>query len=83
MTQTKVESLVESVINIIIGYVVAITSQLLIFPMVGINIPFTTNLWIGVWFTCISLIRSYVIRRWFNARLQRTVAKISQMVENK
>jgi membrane protein implicated in regulation of membrane protease activity len=69
--------------NIIIGYIVAIASQLLIFPMVGIHIPFTTNLQIGIWFTVISLIRSYVIRRWFNARLQRTVVKISQIVENK
>lgn len=83
MSQSKIESLAESTINIVIGYVVATISQLLIFPMVGINIPFTTNLWIGVWFTCISLIRSYVIRRWFNARLQRTVVRIAQMVENK
>jgi hypothetical protein len=24
---------------------------------------------IGAWFTVISLVRSYIIRRWFNARL--------------
>lgn len=69
MNQTKLESLVESLVNIVIGYVVAILSQLLIFPMFGIHIPLSSNLLIGVWFTVISLIRSYAIRRWFNARL--------------
>ena len=77
MTQSKLESLIESLMNIAIGYVVAIASQLLIFPWFGIHIPFSTNLWIGVWFTVISLIRSYVIRRWFNARLHRAAQRLA------
>jgi membrane protein implicated in regulation of membrane protease activity len=64
--QSKLHSFLESALNIVIGYVVAILSQLIIFPMFGIHIPFHENLLMGLFFTVISLIRSYVIRRWFN-----------------
>jgi len=73
MQQTKLESLLESVANIIIGYFVALVSQIIVFPIVGIDIPITTNLIIGFWFTLISLMRSYVIRRWFNAGLHKAI----------
>lgn len=68
--QSKIQSLIESLINIAIGYAVALASQLVIFPIFGIHIPLSDNLAIGAWFTVISLVRSYVIRRWFNARLR-------------
>jgi hypothetical protein len=77
MTQTKLQSLIESLLNILIGYGVAIASQVLIFPMFDIHIPLSSNLWIGMWFTIISLIRSYAIRRWFNARLHRAAIALS------
>jgi hypothetical protein len=66
MSQTKTHSLIESATNILIGYTVALVSQLVIFPMYGINIPLSDNIAIGAWFTVVSLVRSYVIRRWFN-----------------
>jgi hypothetical protein len=69
MMQTRLGSLIESLINILIGYGVALISQICIFPMFGIHVSISTNLWIGAWFTLISLVRSYIIRRWFNARL--------------
>lgn len=77
MTQTRLGSLIESLMNIAIGYVVALLSQLAVFPVFGIHIPFSSNLAIGAWFTVISLVRSYVIRRWFNARLQATAQRMS------
>ena len=69
MQQTRLGSLIESLMNIAIGYGVALLSQIAIFPMFGIHVPLSTNLLIGAWFTIISLVRSYIIRRWFNARL--------------
>ena len=66
--QTKLQSLIESGINILIGYLVALVSQLVIFPWFDIHIPLTDNLLIGFWFTVISLIRSYLVRRYFNKR---------------
>lgn len=68
--QTKAHSLIESLTNVAIGYVVALTSQLAIFPMFGIHVPFTDNILIGLWFTVISVVRSYVLRRWFTKRTE-------------
>jgi len=76
--QSKTESFIESSINIGIGYVISMGAQLLLFPLYGIDISFTTNLWLGLWFTIISLARSYVIRRWFNARLHAAVHRLAQ-----
>lgn len=79
MEQTRLQSLIESIINIIIGYVVALISQLLIFPIFDIHVSLTDNLLIGAWFTGVSLVRSYVIRRWFNARLKAAAHSLAQL----
>ena len=73
MQQTKLGSFIESLVNIVIGYTVALLSQLVIFPLFDIHVTFDTNLLIGAWFTLISLIRSYIVRRWFNDRLHQAV----------
>jgi len=65
--QSRLGSLIESIVNIAIGYGVAVASQLVIFPLFGIVIPLSDNLLIGLWFTAISLVRSYAVRRAFNA----------------
>ncbi len=78
--QTKQNSFIESLINVAIGYGVAIVSQLIIFPIFNINITLSENFLIGLWFTIISIIRSYIIRRWFNKRffsLDKIVNKVS------
>lgn len=67
--QTKLQSLLESVTNILIGYIVAVLSQVAIFPLFSINIPLSDNLLIGAYFTVISLVRSYVVRRYFNKKM--------------
>lgn len=66
MSQSKKHSMMESITNIAIGYGVALASQLLIFPLYDMHLPLSDNIAIGAWFTVISLIRSYVLRRWFN-----------------
>lgn len=81
MTQSRLESLIESLMNILIGYLVALGSQLLIFPFFGIHISLSSNLLIGLWFTVISLIRSYTIRRWFNKRLHNAAHKLAQELQ--
>lgn len=64
--QSRTQSAIEAVANVLVGYLVALISQILVFPLFGIDIPFTSDLAIGAWFTVISLVRSYVLRRWFN-----------------
>lgn len=68
--QTRRHSLIESVTNTAIGYVVALLSQLVIFPMFGIHVSFVDNLAIGAWFTAVSITRGYVLRRWFTKRTE-------------
>ena len=68
--QTKYQSLIESLINILIGYLTALLSQVLIFPLFDIYVSLQDNLLIGLYFTIISLIRSYLVRRCFNKRVK-------------
>lgn len=64
--QTRLQSFIESCINVAIGYGVALLSQILVFPLFGIHIPLASNLAIGAIFTVISVARSYAVRRIFN-----------------
>ena len=74
MSQTRLESLVEVIINVAIGWVTRIVVQLLLFPLFNINLPLSDQFWISTVFTVISIVRSYVIRRWFNYELHRISA---------
>ena len=67
MAQSHKHSAMESVANILVGYVIAMIAQILIFPLFGINLPLGQNLMIGGAFTVVSLIRSYALRRLFNS----------------
>jgi len=64
--QLKRHSLLESIINVAVGYGVALVSQIVIFPLYGMEVPLSANIQIGIWFTAISIVRSYVLRRAFN-----------------
>lgn len=64
--QTRRQSLVESIANVVIGYTVAIAAQLAIFPVFGIRVTISENLGIGAFFTAVSIVRSYWVRRLFN-----------------
>lgn len=66
--QTKWHSLIESLSNVFIGYMVALSSQLIIFPLFGIYVALSDNIQIGAWFTLVSVVRSYILRRWFNLK---------------
>lgn len=66
MSQSWKMSVVESVVNVGVGYWVAVATQLLVFPLFGMAVDLTSNLLIGVIFTIVSLARSYLVRRLFN-----------------
>ena len=59
-----------------LGFGVALLSQIVVFPLFDIHVGLSTNLGIGAWFTAISLVRSYVIRRWFNAMIKRNIERV-------
>lgn len=60
-------SLVESVANVIVGYGIAVVTQILVFPVFGLYATVAQTLQIGFVFTLVSLARSYVLRRMFEA----------------
>ena len=59
-------SLVEATANIVVGYGVAVLTQVLVFPLFGLQASLGENLLIGGVFTVISLVRSFLLRRLFN-----------------
>ena len=67
MKQSRLMSLAESVANAAVGFVVAVGGQLLVFPAVGLSVTPAQNLAIGGAFTAISIVRSYLLRRLFEA----------------
>jgi hypothetical protein len=64
--QLKKHSFMESITNVIVGYGVALLSQIIIFPIFGIKVTIRDNVLIGLFFTVVSIIRSYALRRIFN-----------------
>jgi len=60
-------SLVESVVNVIVGYGVAVMTQILIFPIFGLHTTLAQNLKMGAIFTIVSIARSFALRRVFEA----------------
>lgn len=64
--QSKRGSMTESLLNVAIGYGIAVAAQEIIFPLFGVHIPLHDSLAIGAIFTVISIMRSYALRRAFN-----------------
>lgn len=60
-------SLIEALVNVVIGYAVAVATQILVFPLFGLSAEFEDALAIGAVFTVVSIIRSFVLRRIFEA----------------
>ena len=67
MKQSRLMSLVESVINIAVGLGVAMVANAIILPLVGFPISLAQNAIIAAFMTVISIARSFVLRRLFEA----------------
>ena len=67
MKQSRLMSLVEAITNVIVGYGVAVVTQILIFPIFGLHTTLAQNLQMGLLFTGVSIIRSFLLRRLFEA----------------
>jgi hypothetical protein len=65
MSQSRLMSLFESVTNVVVGYVLAIATQLAVFPLFGIETGLREHLTIGLAFLGVSLARGYLLRRLF------------------
>lgn len=67
MTQSRRASAIEAVANVIVGFGVAVLAQAHVFPLFGFHATHEQHIQIALIFTVISLLRSYVLRRVFNA----------------
>ena len=73
MAQSRTWSVIEAIVNVLVGFGIALASQLIIFPRFGVHLPLHDNLKITAWFTAISIVRSYALRRIFNKRHKKEV----------
>ncbi len=58
-------SLVEAAANVMIGYGIAVATQVMVFPIFGLHITLADDLRIGLVFAMVSILRSYALRRLF------------------
>lgn len=66
MTQTRLGSLAEAWANIAVGFGVNFIANLVVLRWFGFHVTAGDAFGIGVIFTVISLVRTYILRRWFN-----------------
>jgi hypothetical protein len=64
--QSKQRSALEAVTNVVVGFLVAVGANFIVLPAFGYNVTVYDSFAIGWFFTLISMIRSYALRRVFN-----------------
>lgn len=67
MKQSRLMSAVESGVNVAVGFGIAVATQAVVFPIFGLHASTSEHLSIGAVFTVVSVIRSYCLRRVFEA----------------
>ena len=80
MNQTKLGSLIEAIVNVIIGLFISLIANHFIFPAFGFYLSIQSNIAISIIYTIISIARQYVLRRWFNKRLHIAAIKLAERV---
>lgn len=77
MTQTRLGSLIESLINVLIGFGISLVITAVVLPAYGHAVTLVDNLQITLIFTIASIARSYLLRRYFNARIHRAARRLA------
>ena len=80
MTQTQLGSFIEALANTLIGYLINLGVQLIVYPLYGAVFTLWQNIEIGLIFMVVSIVRGYVIR-WFNGRLHAAALRIAKAAE--
>ena len=66
--QSKKQSLIETLTSVFVGWLIGVILNLTILPLFDYNITVIDSLWVSLIFTVVSIIRGYVIRRFFNSK---------------
>ena len=64
--QSRKASFLETAMSTVIGFLVAVATQMALFPLMGIRVSEGTNFKLGAAFTAVSIVRGYFVRRLFN-----------------
>lgn len=75
--QSRTHSFIESLVNVALGMVISMALQVVVFPAFGHAFTLAQNVGITIIFTVASIVRSYVVRRWFNALLHQAVLRVT------
>lgn len=77
MMQTRLSSFIEAVINVAIGFVVSLVLTAWLLPAYGHAVTWSENVQITCVFTVTSILRSYLVRRYFNAQIHRAARSLA------
>lgn len=70
--QSARASALESLLNILIGFWISVGANIFLLPLWGYSVSLTQGVEIGLAFTLVSFLRSYLLRRAFNLYHTRT-----------
>lgn len=79
--QSKLDSLIESILNVGIGFGVSVLANFVIFPWVGLSASTGQILLVGIFMTFVSVARSYFVRRWANKYLTQFREKVVEFLK--
>ena len=69
--QSRLMSLIEALTNVAIGFLISLVGQVVVSHWYNLPLNFAQNMQIVLFFTVLSVLRSYCIRRWYNRRIKR------------
>jgi hypothetical protein len=64
-SQSRLMSFAESAANVAVGFLITLIAQIAVYPVVGLTTSLAQNLAIAGTFTVISVLRGYMMRRFF------------------
>lgn len=64
--QSRLWSFIEVVTSVTVGFIIGVFSNIIVLPLFGLDASISDSILISVIFTCIGVVRSYMIRRLFN-----------------
>lgn len=70
--QSKRSSALEALLNVLIGFWISVGANIFLLPLWGYKVSLTQGVEIGLAFTLVSFLRSYLLRRAFNLYHTRT-----------
>ena len=80
VSQTRVESFTEAAFNTVLGYITAMITQIIFYPIFDIHVGIQDQLLLALLFTLVSLLRNYFVRRVFNNYYKVTISWLTQKI---